>query len=174
MIKKITLFLLIIIFSVIFFLMYLGLEKKNSYSPNLTEKSVVENFSSQEILSNKQINFNDLLNINGFTIVNIWASWCLPCRDEHKYLLELRKINNIQLIGLNYKDKVDNAKDFLNSYKNPFHKVLVDNDGTKSILFGAYGVPETFLIDNSNKKIIKKFIGPINSNSIIEIRNLIK
>ena len=78
------------------------------------------------------------------------------------------------MIGLNYKDKVDNAKDFLNSYKNPFHKVLVDNDGTKSILFGAYGVPETFLIDNSNKKIIKKFIGPINSNSIIEIQNLIK
>ncbi len=174
MIKKITLFLLIIIFSVIFFLMYLGLEKKNSYSPNLTEKAVVENFSSQEILSNKQINFNDLLNINGFTIVNIWASWCLPCRDEHKYLLELSKINNIQMIGLNYKDKVDNAKDFLNSYKNPFHKVLVDNDGTKSILFGAYGVPETFLIDNSNKKIIKKFIGPINRNNIIEIRNLIK
>ena len=72
------------------------------------------------------------------------------------------------------KDKKEDMIKFLKNYGNPFDEIGVDELGSIAIEWGVYGVPETFLIDNSNKKIIKKFIGPINSNSIIEIRNLIK
>ena len=90
----------------------------------------------------------------------------LPCRDEHSFLLRLRE--NVDIIGLNYKDKIVNAKKFLNEFKNPYKLILSDPDGFIAIEWGAYGVPETFLISN-NKKIVKKYIGPLNENSLLEI-----
>ena len=78
----------------------------------------------------------------------------------------------IEIIGLNYKDKIINAKNFLKDLKNPYNLVILDNDGTISIEWGAYGVPESFLIYNN--KIIKKIIGPITENSLQEIISLIE
>ena len=78
---------------------------------------------------------------------------------------------NIEIIGLNYKDTVKNAKIFLKDFKSPYKIILSDFDGTIAIEWGAYGVPESFLI--YNKKIIKKFIGPLDANSIIEIKKLL-
>ena len=104
-------------------------------------------------------------------MINIWASWCIPCRQEHKYIKNLSEIDNLKLVGLNYKDKKNNAEKFLNEFGNPYDIILKDFDGTKSIFFGAYGVPETFIID-SELNILKKYIGPINSEKVTEIKNL--
>ena len=82
-------------------------------------------------------------------------------------------ISKINLVGINYKDNINNAKAFLNELGNPYSKILSDKDGVTSIELGAYGVPETFLI-NKEKVIIKKIIGPINNERYKEILNLIK
>ena len=84
--------------------------------------------------------------------------------------LSLRK--NIELIGLNYKDKKINANSFLNELGNPYKKIIFDKEGIYAIEWGAYGVPETFIIYNNI--IIEKYIGPINEQSLNEIKNLIK
>ena len=104
--------------------------------------------------------------------MNIWASWCVPCREEHQFLMELKKEKNLKIIGLNYKDDTKNAKKFLDDLKNPYSNIFLDKDGLIAIEWGAYGVPESFLI--YNKKIIKKVIGPLNGNLTSEIKKLIK
>jgi cytochrome c biogenesis protein CcmG/thiol:disulfide interchange protein DsbE len=104
--------------------------------------------------------------------MNIWASWCVPCRDEHPFLINLSNERNIEIIGLNYKDDVEKAKFFLKKYDSPYKFIFSDIDGTIAINWGAYGVPETYLI--YNKKIIKKIVGPLNEVSLIEIKNLIQ
>ena len=98
----------------------------------------------------------------------------MPCREEHKYIVKISNELDVNLIGLNYKDKESSAKKFINDYGNPYNAILVDNDGTNSIELGAYGVPETFIINNKNKKIIKKYIGPLNKISFNEIKQIIK
>ena len=104
--------------------------------------------------------------------MNIWASWCVPCREEHVYLMNLSRQKKIQIIGLNYKDKYENAKNFLNKSNNPYNFIFSDKDGTIAVEWGAYGVPESFLIYKN--KIIKKIIGPIDQNSLLEIKKLIQ
>jgi cytochrome c biogenesis protein CcmG, thiol:disulfide interchange protein DsbE len=92
------------------------------------------------------------------SIVNIWASWCIPCRQEQPILLELAKRTDIQLVGINNKDEPENARNFLATYGNPFVAIGADTNGRVTIDFGSYGVPETFLIDG--KGIIRyKLIG---------------
>ena len=86
--------------------------------------------------------------------------------------MELKKNKKIEIIGLNYKDKVKNAKNFLYELSNPYSLILSDTDGTIAIEWGAYGVPETFLIYNGN--IIKKIIGPLNNNFFKEIEAIVK
>ena len=104
--------------------------------------------------------------------MNIWSSWCVPCRDEHQFLLDLNEYKDLEIIGLNYKDDIENAKKFLNELKSPYNIILSDEDGTIAIEWGAFGVPETFLI--YDKIILKKIIGPLNENLLLEIKNLIK
>ena len=87
--------------------------------------------------------------------------------------MELSKNKSIKLVGLNYKDSLKNAKIFISEFGNPYSQILIDNDGTLGIEFGAYGVPETFLIDK-NKKIIEKFVGPINKKIVEEIKIITK
>ena len=109
---------------------------------------------------------------SNYYLVNIWASWCLPCREEHPYLVQLKKNSSIKIIGINYKDKRDNALKFLDEYENPYLTILTDNNGIASIEIGAYGVPESFIL-NKEKKIIKKIIGPIDRKKFNEINELI-
>ena len=87
--------------------------------------------------------------------------------------MQLSKNQSIKLIGLNYRDNFDNAKKFIDNFGNPYSRILIDKDGTLGVEFGAYGVPETFLIDK-NKDIIKKFVGPINKEIVNEIKLIIK
>jgi len=87
--------------------------------------------------------------------------------------MELSKNSSVKLIGLNYRDNQINAKNFIIEFGNPYSQILIDKDGTLGIEFGAYGVPETFVIDK-NKKIIRKFVGPINLEIVDEIKLIIK
>ena len=153
--------------------MFKGLNNSNIYIPKLKSEKLLINFKSKELFSEIEISSDKLFIDSDFYILNIWSSWCLPCRDEHKFLMQLNKNSSLMIVGLNYKDKSINAKKFLNELGNPYSTILLDTDGTISIELGAYGVPETFLI-NDEKKIIKKIIGPINEQLINEINLMIK
>ncbi|MSP31809.1 MAG: DsbE family thiol:disulfide interchange protein [Pseudolabrys sp.] len=102
------------------------------------------------------------------TLVNVWASWCVPCRDEVPYLEQLSKDKRIQLVGINYKDSSDNARRFLNRYGNPFVASGVDNNGRTSIDWGVYGVPENFLIGRDGR-IVYKLVGPITAENLVKV-----
>jgi cytochrome c biogenesis protein CcmG/thiol:disulfide interchange protein DsbE len=99
------------------------------------------------------------------SVVNVWASWCVPCHDEAPLLVQLAKDKRIHLVGINYKDAVDNARRFLGRYGNPFGAVGVDASGRASIEWGVYGVPETFIVGR-NGTIVYKLIGPITRENI--------
>ena len=94
------------------------------------------------------------------SVVNVWASWCVPCHDEAPLLTELGKDTRLQLVGINYKDSSDNARRFLGRYGNPFGIVGVDGNGRGSIEWGVYGVPETFLVGRDGN-IAYKLVGPV-------------
>jgi cytochrome c biogenesis protein CcmG/thiol:disulfide interchange protein DsbE len=94
------------------------------------------------------------------TLVNVWASWCIPCHDEAPLLNALAQDNRIRLVGINYKDQPDNARRFLGRHGNPFAAAGADGNGRASIEWGVYGVPETFLVGRDGK-IAYKLVGPI-------------
>ena len=169
--KKIFLITIIIIIS-IFFILLLGLKKEQNYIPESKLTIIKNNISFKTLYSEEKIFLNDLLKEKPYNLINIWASWCAPCKEEHLYLIELSFNDRINLVGINYKDNIKNAKNFLFDLGNPYKEVLVDNSGVKSIELGAIGVPETYLLKDN--KIIKKFIGPLNKIIFDEITEIIK
>jgi cytochrome c biogenesis protein CcmG, thiol:disulfide interchange protein DsbE len=98
------------------------------------------------------------------TLINVWASWCIPCHDEAPFLLELAGDTRIRLVGINYKDQPDNARRFLNRYGNPFVASGADQTGRAAIEWGVYGVPETFLVGRDGR-IAYKLVGPIGAQN---------
>ncbi|WP_079211383.1 DsbE family thiol:disulfide interchange protein [Brucella pituitosa] len=99
------------------------------------------------------------------TLVNVWGSWCVPCRQEHPLLMEIAKDERIRVVGLNYKDQPENARRFLGDLGNPFAAVGADRAGRSAIEWGVYGVPETFLVDKDGK-IVYKHVGPFTPESV--------
>jgi len=167
---KLSFIFFFILITFILSVFFKSLFEDKSYIPEKLNYKI-ENISIKEFYSDNNLELKDLFDNEKYIVINIWASWCLPCRQEHQHITNLSKINNLKLIGLNYKDKKNNAEKFLNEFGNPYDIILKDFDGTKSIFFGAYGVPETFIID-SELNILKKYIGPINSEKVTEIKNL--
>ncbi|MBW0004732.1 MAG: DsbE family thiol:disulfide interchange protein [Hyphomicrobiales bacterium] len=100
------------------------------------------------------------LKSSGGTLLNVFASWCVPCREEHPVLMQLAKEKGVTLLGLNHKDGTENARRFLGGLGNPYAKVGVDSSGRTSLDFGVYGVPETFAID-AEGRIVAKHVGPL-------------
>lgn len=98
------------------------------------------------------------------TLVNVFASWCIPCREEAPVLARLARENHIRLIGLVYKDKPDAARAFLDDYGNPFARIGLDTDGRAGIWWGISKVPETFLIDAHG--VIRGRFGPLNEQDV--------
>jgi cytochrome c biogenesis protein CcmG, thiol:disulfide interchange protein DsbE len=94
------------------------------------------------------------------SVVNVWASWCVPCHDEAPLLTQLGQDKRLQLVGINYKDSPDNARRFLGRYGNPFGFVGVDGNGRAAIEWGVYGVPETFIVGRAGT-IVYKLVGPV-------------
>jgi len=161
-----------LVFIVIFIIFYKGLQNTNIYTPGTKTSFEVPSVSVKLFNSNEIVNTLEIFSSDKFYLLNIWSSWCVPCRQEHSILMELTKNDNLKVIGINYKDTKKNAKNFLKELGNPYDSIIFDNEGTNAIEWGAYGVPESFLI-NSNK-IIKKYIGPLNAGSMEEIKSFIK
>ena len=99
------------------------------------------------------------------TILNVWASWCAPCRIEHPVLMDLAKDQSIRVLGFNYKDKPENARRFLGTFGNPFTAVGAAETGRTAIEFGVYGVPETFVIGRDGT-IRHKHVGPLTPETL--------
>jgi len=99
------------------------------------------------------------------TLVNVWASWCVPCHDEAPLLHQLSQDQRIQIAGINYKDQPENARRFLGRYGNPFVAAGADNNGRAAIEWGVYGVPETFLVGRDGR-VAYKLIGPITKENL--------
>jgi cytochrome c biogenesis protein CcmG, thiol:disulfide interchange protein DsbE len=99
------------------------------------------------------------------SLVNVWASWCVPCHDEAPLLTQLGQDKRLQLVGINYKDSPDNARRFLGRYGNPFGIVGVDGNGRAAIEWGVYGVPETFIVGRDGT-ILYKLVGPVTPENI--------
>lgn len=99
------------------------------------------------------------------TVVNFWASWCLPCVEEHPMLVSLKAATNVKLYGVNYKDQTGTARRFLGRYGNPFTAVGVDGNGRAAIEWGVTGMPETFIV-NGKGVIVYKHVGPISAQAL--------
>jgi len=159
------------IFISLFFIFYFSLGKSNQHNPTVMIGKKLPIISGNSLENNKKINLNSKLK-NEFFLINIFASWCAPCMEEHKHLMDLKSFK-IKIVGINYKDSEQNAKQFLRKLKDPYFEVIKDYSGKLSIELGAYGVPETYIIDK-NHNIISKHIGPINEKFVKEIRELKK
>ena len=169
---KITPIIVILIFLITFVIFFKGLKNSNIYTPNTNLEKKVPSFELKSFDDNSNIISEKIFKDNKYYLMNIWASWCLPCREEHEFLMKLKKNKKIKLIGFNYKDNFKNALSFLEDLGNPYDTIVLDKDGTASINWGAYGVPESFLIYQN--KILRRFIGPINDENLLEIQEIIK
>jgi cytochrome c biogenesis protein CcmG/thiol:disulfide interchange protein DsbE len=101
------------------------------------------------------------------TILNVWASWCVPCHAEHPLLTQLAREPSVRLYGINYKDDPAAARRFLGRYGNPFLRIGADRSGRTAIDFGVYGVPETYVIGGDGK-ILYRHVGPLTEEAIKE------
>jgi cytochrome c biogenesis protein CcmG/thiol:disulfide interchange protein DsbE len=101
------------------------------------------------------------------TLVNVWASWCIPCREENPIILDLAKDKRLTVVGINYKDETANALRFLGELGNPFSAIGVDPRGKAAIDWGVYGIPESYLVD-ANGTIVYKRVGPFDQRSLEE------
>jgi cytochrome c biogenesis protein CcmG, thiol:disulfide interchange protein DsbE len=99
------------------------------------------------------------------TVLNVWASWCVPCREEAALLMTLAADSRLRVVGMNYKDQPDNARRFLGRFGNPFAANGTDGNGRAAIEWGVYGVPETFVIDRDGR-ITYKLIGPLTPDNL--------
>jgi|TARA_B110000902_G_scaffold243344_1_gene295540 cytochrome c biogenesis protein CcmG/thiol:disulfide interchange protein DsbE len=167
----------IIIFSFIIFslsVFWLGLKIDNNYDTKSLIGSKISNFHITEINNDNQYISEEDLRKNKYTLINFFASWCAPCRVEHKYLLSLSNQNKkIKIIGINFKDKKINANNFLKDLGNPYNFVGKDTDGKISISFGIYGIPESILVNNE-LTVIKKIIGPIDQVQFEDVLKIIQ
>jgi cytochrome c biogenesis protein CcmG, thiol:disulfide interchange protein DsbE len=102
------------------------------------------------------------------TVVNVWASWCVPCHDEAPMLMQLAQDKRVRLVGINYKDDPGNARRFLGRYGNPFAAAGADANGRAAIEWGVYGVPETFVVGRDGH-VAYKLVGPITSDNFFSL-----
>ena len=170
--NKLLPFSITFIFIIIFIVFYKGLKDTNIYTPVSKINNEVPSLLVDLFDTDKTVNTIEIFQSDKFYLLNIWSSWCVPCREEHPFLMELKNNDRLKVIGMSYKDTKNNAKNFLKELGNPYDKIIFDSKGTHAIEWGAYGVPESFLIYNN--EIITKYVGPLNKVSVEEIKSYIK
>lgn len=169
---KIIKLLIIATITFVIVIFFISLNKSSFYNTKGLEGQTIKNI--RLIHFNKDIIISELdIKKNNFTLINFWASWCGPCLLEHPFLLKLNNEKNLILLGVNFKDKKNNALNFLNKYGNPYDVLAKDEFGKYSVNFGIYGIPESILV-NKNLIILKKFVGPISGEDYNLIKDIVK
>ena len=153
------------------FLFYEGLKTDPSIVPSNLLSKKIPSFKVNKISNYPLLDFSDLGKDGHFKIVNFFASWCPPCKVEHPQLMTLSK--KFKIFGIAKKDDEQDIENWLMKDGNPFTKLGIDKDGTSSIHWGVYGLPETFLIDK-NGNIIHKHVGPIMKKDLEKIESFLK
>ena len=170
--QKIVKTIIFLIFLFILSVFFIGLNRDTNYNTANQINKEIPDFKVSYLDKENLFTKNDLRK-NNFTLINFWASWCAPCRIEHPILIRLSKEKNMKIVGVNFKDKKEQAKKFLNELGNPYDVSTKDTNGKQSVLFGIYGIPESILI-NKELIVIKKFVGPLSVNDFNYIKEIIK
>ena len=165
---KSSIILLIIFMIGVFFI---GLNKSSIYDTTDLVGQKITKIQLKHFYDNINITEEDLKK-DDFILINFWASWCAPCRDEHPFLLKLNDEKNLKILGVNFKDKKNHAIKFLKDLGDPYDYLARDELGRQSVNFGIYGIPESILV-NKDLIIVKKFIGPI-SNDYNYIKKILR
>ena len=158
-----------ILYAVIFIIVSVFLFKGLYYDPKKIQSPLIgksfPQFELPDLYSNTLLSNSSFLDKK--TIVNVWASWCLECEREHSYLIKLSENEDIDLVGINYKDESNDAVGWLSMRGNPYRIIIKDSLGDLALDLGVYGVPETYILDE-NQIIQFKHIGPIDPRIIQE------
>ena len=169
--QKATKLLIILFLIFVISIFYISLNRDTSYNTSSLINKELPEFEITFFDENKFYKKNDLKK-NNYTLINFWASWCAPCRTEHPILMKLSQENNLNIFGVNFKDKKIYADQFLKELGNPYDFIGKDENGKQSVRFGIYGIPESILI-NKNLLIMKKFVGPLSSDDLSQIVEII-
>ncbi len=155
------------VFAVLVVFLAIGLKLDPKYIPSPLIGKPVPEFNLPD-LHNPELRIKSTDLKGTVWLLNVWASWCTACRAEHPVMKRLAAMNLAPIYGLNYKDKTEDAKKWLQELGDPYKYNLVDRDGDAGIDWGVYGVPETFVIDKKGT-IRYKYIGPLNDEVVNEI-----
>ena len=165
---------IIILFTFLFVIgiFYISLTRDTNYN---TSSLINKDTPEFKIISFDENNYytRDDIKKNNYTLINFWASWCAPCRIEHPILMQLSQIKNLMILGINFKDKNNQAKNFLSELGNPYDLLAKDKNGKQSVRFGIYGIPESILI-NKDLMIIEKFVGPLSIDDYYNIKKIVE
>ncbi len=160
-------FVPLIVFAVMLAFLAIGLQLKPREIPSPLIDKAAPRFSLPTLAAPEQtLSSQDLR--GKVWVLNVWASWCVACREEHPLLVEMAKLNAVPIFGLNYKDKRADALGWLARFGDPYTASLSDTDGLVGIDYGVYGVPETFVIDKAGV-IRHKVIGPVTAEAIRDV-----
>ena len=157
-----------LILSIFFYLLII--ERNPSEIPSNFLNKKVPNFEAKFLFKNEKFNSSSEFK-NEITLVNFFATWCKPCRDEHVFIKRFANEKNLKVIGVNYKDNPKKTIRWLKDLGNPYKDILIDKNGKIAIDWGVYGIPETFIV-NANGIIKYRHVGPI-TNKIYKKINLI-
>ena len=164
--KRFALFALpLIVLAALLGIFAVSLNRDPSYIPSVLINKPAPDFALPPVAGTGAPGFDTDALKGHVTLVNVFASWCIPCRDEAKVLLSLKDLTDVPIFGINQKDQPDNAKGFLAELGNPYAAIGADSNGRASIDWGVYGVPETFVV-NAKGIITFKIVGPIDDNSV--------
>ena len=166
---KIPFVLFFVILLIFFYLLII--DRNPSRIPSALLNYEVPSFEANTLLTNKRFYSSQEFG-NKVTLVNFFASWCKPCRDEHIYIQAFANKKGLKVVGINYKDNTKKAVEWLKTFGNPYSSIAIDKSGKIAIDWGVYGIPETFVIDS--KGIIKyRHVGPVTKKIYKEINLLI-
>jgi len=154
-------FIPLIIFVVIAVFLYFSLNSTSSKLPSPLLGKMFPNIEAKDFYSDESVLLTDLFSDN-ISLVNVWASWCVTCRQEHQMMMKIANNKDLQLIGINYKDTRADGEKYLEVMGNPFDVIVFDPSGKIGLDLGVYATPETFLV-NQQGVILYKHIGAIDS-----------
>ena len=169
--QKIIKSIIVLLFIFVLLVFYNSLYRETNYSTDYLVGNKLAKINLKSFDDNKIYTSEDFKK-SRYTLINFWASWCAPCRIEHPYLMKLSKEKNLKILGVNFKDKKNNASKFLNELGNPYYYMAKDTKGKQSVNFGIYGIPESILINNETI-VLKKFVGPLNDQNLNDIKEII-